>query len=156
MAKKRAVAKKKRAKNKQAKKKLVKNKQAKNKQAKNKQAKAKKKSVKNKQTTVKKKQTKNKQTNVPKTWVKEKVKKVIDGDTFETASGKVIRLADVDTPERGKPNYNEATEALKAMIDKKTVFIKIGGIGYFGRPIAEVKVGRKSVNKEMERYNKIK
>ncbi len=35
---------------------------------------------------------------------KEKVTKVIDGDTFETASRKhPVRLAGVDTPEKGQP-----------------------------------------------------
>jgi len=49
----------------------------------------------------------------------------IDGDTLRCANvpeanGRV-RLARVDTPERGQPGYDEATAALRAMIDGRTV-----------------------------------
>jgi len=49
---------------------------------------------------------------------KEKVTKIIDGDTFETASRKKsVRLADVDAPEKGKPGSAKATEALRKMLE---------------------------------------
>jgi len=49
---------------------------------------------------------------------KEKVTKIIDGDTFETASRKrSVRLADVDAPEKRKPGSAKATEALRKMLE---------------------------------------
>ena len=36
------------------------------------------------------------------------VQRVIDGDTFETETGGVIRLANINTPERGEYGYEEA------------------------------------------------
>jgi endonuclease YncB( thermonuclease family) len=48
---------------------------------------------------------------------KEKVTKVIDGDTFETASRKnPVRLANVDAPEKGQPGAGRATQALRNLI----------------------------------------
>ena len=48
----------------------------------------------------------------------EKVKKVIDGDTFETASRKhLVRLANVAAPEKGKKGYAESKRKLKQLID---------------------------------------
>ena len=44
---------------------------------------------------------------------KEKVTKVIDGDTFETASRKnPVRLANVNAPEKGEPGYEEAKKKI--------------------------------------------
>lgn len=45
---------------------------------------------------------------------KEKVIRVIDGDTFETASRKKpVRLANVNAPEKGQRGSAKATEALR-------------------------------------------
>jgi len=55
---------------------------------------------------------------------KEKVTKVIDGDTFETASRKhPVRLANVDTPEKGQPGYGKAKQDLSKLIQGKEVTI---------------------------------
>jgi len=44
---------------------------------------------------------------------KERVTKVIDGETFTTASRKnPVRLADADAPEKGQPGATTAIEAL--------------------------------------------
>ena len=49
---------------------------------------------------------------------KEKVTRIIDGDTFETASRKKpVRLANVDAPEKGKPSSTTATNALRKIIE---------------------------------------
>jgi len=51
---------------------------------------------------------------------KEKVTKVIDGDTFETASRKdPVRLANVDAQEKGQPGAAQATQALRNLIQGK-------------------------------------
>ena len=48
---------------------------------------------------------------------KERVTRVIDGDTFETASWKnPVRRADVDPPEKGAPGYAAAKRRLEGLI----------------------------------------
>ena len=86
---------------------------------------------------------------------KETVTRVIDGDTFETGSRKnPVRLANVDTPEKGRPGAAKARDALSGLILGKTVSIDTKARDVYGRSVAKVKVGRKSVNKAMERHKK--
>ena len=42
----------------------------------------------------------------------EQVIEIIDGDTFRTTEGEVVRLLCVDTPEKGEEGYDEATSFL--------------------------------------------
>lgn len=82
---------------------------------------------------------------------KEKVTKVIDGDTFETSSRKnPVRLANVDAPEKGEPGAAKATGALRKMIQGEEVSIDTVARDSYGRSVANVKVGGKSVNKAMK------
>jgi len=82
---------------------------------------------------------------------KERVTKVIDGDTFMTASRKnPARLANVDTPEKDTRGGAAATKALKDMIQGETVSIDTVARDSYGRSVAKVKVGRNSVNKAVK------
>lgn len=82
---------------------------------------------------------------------KEKVTKVIGGDSFETASRKrPVWLAGVNPPESGKKGSAAARKALKALIEGETVKIDTVARDRFGRSIAKVKLGRRSVNKAMQ------
>ena len=86
---------------------------------------------------------------------KEVVTKVIDGDTFKTASRtRPIRLANVDTPEKGCPGSVIAKKALERKILGKTVSINTVARDTYNRAVANVKVGSKSVNKAMKRFEK--
>jgi micrococcal nuclease len=49
--------------------------------------------------------------------------KVIDGDTFTINSGETIRLLCVDTPEKGKKGYENATDFLETLILNKEVIL---------------------------------
>jgi len=81
---------------------------------------------------------------------KETVTRVIDGDTFLTKSRKrSVRLADVDAPERGRKGSSKATQALKKLIQGKKVEVDTVARDAFGRAVAKVKVGKKSVNRVM-------
>lgn len=81
---------------------------------------------------------------------KERVTRVIDGDTFETASRKrPVRLANVNAPEKGQRGGAAATNALKGLIAGETVSIETVARDAYGRSVANVKVGRCSVNKAM-------
>lgn len=54
--------------------------------------------------------------------------RIVDGDTFETSNGYVIRLADVDTPERGQAGYQESTDVLRDLIYGKTVYLEVDDV----------------------------
>jgi endonuclease YncB( thermonuclease family) len=86
---------------------------------------------------------------------KETVTRVIDGDTFETGSRKnPVRLANIDTPEKGTPGAAKARDALSRLILGKEVSIDTKARDSYGRAVANVKVGVKSVNKAMKRHEK--
>lgn len=81
---------------------------------------------------------------------RETVTRVIDGDTFLTASRKrSVRLANFDAPEKGKRGSVKATQILRKLIQGKKVEVHAIGRDAFGRVIANVKVGGKSLNKAM-------
>ena len=86
---------------------------------------------------------------------KEKVTKVIDGDTFLTNRRKhPVRLANVDTPEKGQPGYSGAKKALQDLIGRQEVIIDTKARDKFSRSVANVKIGIKSVNKAMKDFEK--
>ena len=86
---------------------------------------------------------------------KEKVTKVIDGDTFMTDKRKnPVRLANVDTPEKRQPGYQRAKKELEKLIAGQEVSIDTVARDKYGRSVAKVKIGTRSVNKAMEKQNK--
>jgi endonuclease YncB( thermonuclease family) len=56
------------------------------------------------------------------------VTRVIDGDTFDTLSGDRIRLADVDTPEKGESGYHEARNFTIKLLYLQSVFLDIDDV----------------------------
>ncbi len=83
---------------------------------------------------------------------KETVTRVIDGDTFKTASRKhPVRLANVDAPEKGKSGSAKATQDLKNLIQGQQVQVDTVARDPYRRSVAKVKVDGKSVNKAMNR-----
>jgi len=86
---------------------------------------------------------------------KEKVTKIIDGDTFLTNRRKhPVRLANVDTPEKRQPGYQDAKKALSDMILNKEVTIDTKARDKYKRSVGNVKLGRRSVNKRMKDFEK--
>lgn len=82
---------------------------------------------------------------------KETVTKIIDGDTFKTDSRKYsVRLANVQAPEKGNPGYNVAKKKLETLIGNRVVSIQTVARDVYGRSVAKVMVGRRSVNKAMQ------
>jgi micrococcal nuclease len=83
---------------------------------------------------------------------REKVKKVLDGDTFTTASRKnPVRLAGVDAPEKGEAGAAKAKRELKNLIEGEVVKIDTVARDCYGRSVANVYKGSKSVNKHMKK-----
>jgi len=80
-----------------------------------------------------------------------KVRRVVDGDTFQIKNGQLIRLASVKAPELGSRGGQAAKAALHSLLKAgNTVGIGVRGRSY-GRPVANVTKGGKSVNKAMQR-----
>jgi len=50
---------------------------------------------------------------------------IVDGDTFDVAMGERVRLADVDTPERGQVGYSEASYFLGQLIYGERVYLDV-------------------------------
>jgi len=81
---------------------------------------------------------------------KETVTRVIDGDTFLTKSRThPVRLANVDAPEKHSKGGPKATQQLKGLIQGKKVEVHTVARDVYGRAVANVKVGRTSVNRAM-------
>ncbi len=80
----------------------------------------------------------------------EKAISIIDGDTFDTASGERVRLLCVDTPEIGDKGYEEASAYLSALILGKDVTIKREGLDKYNRTLAwisiDIEVGVREYN----------
>ncbi len=86
---------------------------------------------------------------------KERVTRVVDGDTFCTASRKrPVRLAGVDTPEKGERGAVAATGALRRLIGGQTVEIDTVARDSYGRSVANGKVDGRSVNRAMKKHGK--
>ena len=86
---------------------------------------------------------------------KEKVTKITDGDSFLTDKRRnPVRLADVDTPEKRQPGYQNAKKYLEKLILNKEVSIETVARDKYRRSVAKVKIGNKSVNKAMKEHKK--
>lgn len=54
------------------------------------------------------------------------VTKFVDGDTIKVSTGETVRFIGIDTPERGRCGYKEATAALKKLVGGKPVVLAGG------------------------------
>lgn len=77
-------------------------------------------------------------------WVE--VKRVIDGDTFETIDGQIIRVWGIDTPETKHPTKGkeylgeEATEFAKNVLTGQLVYLRGDNKDKYGRRLASVEL----------------
>lgn len=86
---------------------------------------------------------------------KERVTRVVDGDTFMTNKRKrAVRLADVDTPERGERGAVAAKRRLSSMIAGKEVTVIPVARDSYGRTVAKVTVEGKSVEKSVKTHTR--
>lgn len=86
---------------------------------------------------------------------RETVTRVIDGDTFYTASRKrPVRLANVNAPEKNRRGGQAAKKALQNLIQGQKVTVNTVARDVYGRAVAKVSVNRKSVNAAMRKKTK--
>jgi len=63
--------------------------------------------------------------------------RAIDGDTVELKDGRIIRLVNVNTPERGEFGYDRAKEFLEKFVGE-TIELEVVGIGKYGRTLGRI------------------
>ena len=90
---------------------------------------------------------------MPTSATNEEVTRVIDGDTFETTHGRV-RLKNVDAPESHEKGGPAAKKRLESLIGKKVVSIKTVAHDVYGRRVAQVNLGDRSVNDAVKKKKK--
>ena len=66
-----------------------------------------------------------------------KISRIIDGDTIELEDGRRIRLLNINTPEKNKPNYNLSIIFLQKFLNS-SVQIETKGLGKYGRTLARI------------------
>ncbi len=81
-----------------------------------------------------------------------KVKKIIDGDTFQDTKGRFYRLADINAPEKKKSGYQKAKAILKDLIGDEELIIKQVGKSYTRKVVIARKPREKTtINQKMRR-----
>ncbi len=68
---------------------------------------------------------------------KARIESVIDGDTLKLSDGTIIRLLNINTPEKNEQGYNEARTFLK-QFENKTIEIEILETEKYGRTLARI------------------
>lgn len=66
------------------------------------------------------------------------VTRVIDGDTFETKEKQIIRIKDINAPEKGLCGYDTSKAYLTHLILGKNVYIKVSWLDRYRRQIGSV------------------
>ncbi len=81
------------------------------------------------------------------------VKRVIDGDTVVLNDGRKLRLVGMNTPERKRPLYKEATEALRKLVEGKQLTLRydVERIDHYRRSLGYLYSGDLFVNGEIVR-----
>jgi len=81
------------------------------------------------------------------------VVKIADGDTFTLLTRSKeqvkVRLAEIDTPERGQPYYQKAKDALADKVFQQIVQIEVVDTDRYGRTIGKVYLNGTYVNARM-------
>lgn len=81
------------------------------------------------------------------------VARVVDGDTLELSDGRKIRLLGINTPERDRPLYREASQTLRELVDGKDVTLELDEEerDRYGRVLGYIHLGELFVNAEIVR-----
>ncbi len=77
---------------------------------------------------------------------------VVDGDTIDVEGVGRVRLVGVNTPERGEPGYQSATEFVKSMVEGKVVGLDIDDAKHYDkydRTLAVVYIDKTNLNQEL-------
>jgi len=75
-----------------------------------------------------------------------RVASVHDGDTLRLEGGERVRLWGIDAPELKQPYGIQARDFLARLVEGKSVHLRLHGEDRYGRLLAEVELGGRSVN----------
>ena len=80
---------------------------------------------------------------------------IADGDTLTLLDAgnrqHKIRLAEIDTPERGQPYANKAKQALSGMVFQQQISVRVVDTDKYGRTVGRIYVGDTDVSAELIR-----
>lgn len=79
------------------------------------------------------------------------VARVIDGDTFVLDDGRRVRLLGIDTPEKGKWYFDEATDRMRDLVEGKDVTLvkDLSETDKYGRLLRHAYIGDQWINQIM-------
>ncbi|MCB0213581.1 MAG: thermonuclease family protein [Anaerolineae bacterium] len=79
------------------------------------------------------------------------VARVVDGDTIELVDGRRVRYIGINTPERGQPYYNEASEVNGQLVNGRQVQLEFDQDTFdqYGRTLAYIWADGVMVNREI-------
>ena len=84
-----------------------------------------------------------------------RVVKIADGDTLTLltqANDQIrVRLAEIDTPERGQPYGRKSQETLSSLVWEKDIAVRVVDVDRYGRTVGRIFVGDTDVSAEMVR-----
>jgi len=83
-----------------------------------------------------------------------KVVGITDGDTLTVLVDRQsvkVRLAEIDTPERGQPWANRTKRALSVKVFGQVVDVQVVDTDRYGRTVAKIYLDRRDINREMVR-----
>lgn len=82
-----------------------------------------------------------------------RIARVVDGDTVELDDGRRVRYLGLNTPERGQPFYEEATDANRRLVEGRDAWLvlDVQPTDRYGRTLAYLWVGGQFVNQELVR-----
>ncbi|UYP46392.1 hypothetical protein NEF87_002677 [Candidatus Lokiarchaeum ossiferum] len=84
---------------------------------------------------------------------RKKVAAIVDGDTFIITGNKYVRIANINTPEKGESGYFKAKRILSSLIPVGSlVTIKQVAIDTYGRIVAYVKYYGRDITDIMQKY----
>ena len=81
-----------------------------------------------------------------------RVVRIIDGDTVDLLVERTehrIRLAEIDTPERGQDWGRRASQALSEKVGGKDVRVDVTDVDRYDRLIGKIWLGDRDINREM-------
>jgi hypothetical protein len=65
------------------------------------------------------------------------VARIIDGDTLELKDGRIVRLANINAPEKSSPNYQQSLNFLKPL-ENNTIELEVTGTDRYARTLARI------------------
>ncbi|MFH1425717.1 MAG: thermonuclease family protein [archaeon] len=65
------------------------------------------------------------------------IERIIDGDTLQLKGGEIIRLENINTPEKNQPGYEEAKSFLKKF-ENTTIQVESTGLDKYKRTLAKI------------------